>query len=503
MVTRQQGPQTPSIRTCSPAGIPWHRARDEGGRSRHAHLTPRHGYRSRWCAGGRWRQQAPRLWEASFLPPCPSRLHGSKPMASSSSPQWTSSDVTPVRSHHQSSVTTISTAKVFDLSSVFNERARPRGEGVRFLQNFGQSPPASPPAATPTTPDYTHVANLYPSLNSPQAREDSPSPYRYSPVTVHSSTVTMPSPQQQSPALPVEPQTVASLGPLSVDVRDSPTLSTTSVSSSRTDPEAEVDALTSLLLQGLDTVSRGKRSRNTNTVSAPVPVVTASSTPSPTAAIVSTSNTSQTSDNLLSKAQVRSQAQNILVGPPEEAGAASGIRVTSRDRDHDCFRCRRTIPPGEHVHLSALRTRFHVNCFACYSCGISLAPAVNPAGSGSCPPAAYFHAGDRLLCDRCVIATVESCHACGRSIAERLLRALGRAYHPNCFVCTVCAKGLDGQAFTVDVHGRLHCLEDFHNRYAPRCHGCGEPIAPSPGENEARRVVSGGHSFHVTCHPRK
>lgn len=406
-------------------------------------------------------------------------------------------------------MTTISTAKVFDLSSVYNERARPRGEGVRFLQNFGKSPPTSPSETTATTPDYTHVANLYPSLNSPQSREPSPSPYRYSPVTVHSSTMTMPSPQQ-SPALPVEPQTVASLGPLSVDVRDSPTHSSNSVSSSRTDPEAEVDALTSLLLQGLDTVSRGKRARTSN--SNPVPVASPSvSTSSPTTATLSSANSvihapnsSQSPDVLISKSQARPQAPNALSGPLEESGVASSVRVTSRDRSHEiCFRCCRSIPPGEHVHLSALRTRFHVNCFNCYSCGIPLAPATNPPGSGPCPPAAYFHAGDRLLCDRCVIATVESCHSCGRSIAERLLRALGRAYHPHCFVCTVCSKGLDGQAFTVDVHGRLHCLDDFHNRYAPRCHGCGEPIVPTPGENEARRVVSGGHSFHVTCHPRK
>ncbi len=433
---------------------------------------------------------------------CP---HGHKSMASSS-PHRRTNAVTTVHSHHQSSVTTISTAKVFDLSNVFNERAGPRGEGVRFTHNFNQSPPTSPRGGA-TTPDYTHVVNLYPNLSSPQPREKSSSPYRYSPVTTQASnTVTMPLPQQQVPTLPVDSQGIASLGPLSVDVRDSPTLSVASVSSSRTDrtdTEAEVDALTSLLLQGLDTVSRTKRARTSSAASSTTTTTTPATTNTSNKAAIIAPNTNtngpKPADPLLSKSQPKKEPKALS---PEDS-TATDVRPIACDHNNACFRCTRVIPHGEHVHLSALRTRFHVNCFTCYSCGIALAPATNPAGSVTCPPAAYFHAGDRLLCDRCVISTVESCHACGRSIAERLLRALGRAYHPHCFVCSVCSQALDGRAFTVDVHGRLHCLEDFHKRYAPRCHGCGETIAPGPGENEARRVVSGGHSFHLSCHPPK
>lgn len=39
---------------------------------------------------------------------------------------------------------------------------------------------------------------------------------------------------------------------------------------------------------------------------------------------------------------------------------------------------------------------------------------------------------------------------------------MGKAYHPSCFTCVVCHRGLDGIPFTVDATSQIHCIEDFH-----------------------------------------
>lgn len=59
-------------------------------------------------------------------------------------------------------------------------------------------------------------------------------------------------------------------------------------------------------------------------------------------------------------------------------------------------------------------------------------------------------------------ATLEKCSTCSEPILDRILRAMGKAYHPGCFTCVVCHRGLDGIPFTVDATSQIHCIEDFH-----------------------------------------
>lgn len=58
--------------------------------------------------------------------------------------------------------------------------------------------------------------------------------------------------------------------------------------------------------------------------------------------------------------------------------------------------------------------------------------------------------------------TLEKCSTCGQPITDRMLRATGKAYHPQCFTCVVCACPLEGTSFIVDQANRPHCVPDYH-----------------------------------------
>ncbi|XP_032722902.1 zyxin isoform X2 [Lontra canadensis] len=96
--------------------------------------------------------------------------------------------------------------------------------------------------------------------------------------------------------------------------------------------------------------------------------------------------------------------------------------------------------------------------------------------------------------------TLEKCNTCGQPITDRMLRATGKAYHPQCFTCVVCACPLEGTSFIVDQANRPHCVPDYHKQYAPRCSVCEGPIMPEPGREETVRVVALDKNFHMKCY---
>lgn len=74
---------------------------------------------------------------------------------------------------------------------------------------------------------------------------------------------------------------------------------------------------------------------------------------------------------------------------------------------------------------------------------------------------------DGQCCECCYLGprpqnSLEKCCVCTEPILDRILRATGKPYHPQCFTCVVCHICLDGIPFTVDAANRIHCIEDFH-----------------------------------------
>ncbi|KAJ8277061.1 hypothetical protein GJAV_G00071040 [Gymnothorax javanicus] len=143
---------------------------------------------------------------------------------------------------------------------------------------------------------------------------------------------------------------------------------------------------------------------------------------------------------------------------------------------------------GEGTGCTAMEQVFHVSCFVCVVCGIQLCGKP------------FYAVEKKPYCEPCYIKTLETCSVCGEPIMERILRATERAYHPHCFTCVVCHRCLDGIPFTVDTSNHVHCIEDFHKKFAPRCSVCKEPIMPAPGQEETVRIVSLERDFHVHCY---
>ncbi|XP_023345527.1 thyroid receptor-interacting protein 6 isoform X1 [Eurytemora carolleeae] len=161
----------------------------------------------------------------------------------------------------------------------------------------------------------------------------------------------------------------------------------------------------------------------------------------------------------------------------------------STDSDYfgSCIACGGKII-GEGAGCSAMGRLYHVQCFTCSECGRLLQGLPFYAVEGA------------PLCEADYTNTLEQCCKCFQPILERILRATGKPYHPNCFTCVACHKSLDGIPFTVDATNQIHCIDDFHRKFAPRCSVCQEPIMPTPGQEETVRVVALDRSFHLQCY---
>ncbi|KAF8362562.1 zyx-1 [Pristionchus pacificus] len=156
-------------------------------------------------------------------------------------------------------------------------------------------------------------------------------------------------------------------------------------------------------------------------------------------------------------------------------------------KGHVCVNCNQEIT-NDKPGCTALNQIFHVSCFVCSKCGDQL------AGSS------FYNVDGKPICEKDYVDSLERCAKCSQPISDRLLRAVGGAFHVQCFTCVVCNIALDGIPFTVDPENRVHCVPCFHEAFAPRCSVCSKPIVPQDGEKESVRVVAMEKSFHVECY---
>ena len=67
------------------------------------------------------------------------------------------------------------------------------------------------------------------------------------------------------------------------------------------------------------------------------------------------------------------------------------------------------------------------------------------------------------------------CASCGKGVQRGYLQAMGKVWHPEHFVCGVCAENLLGATF-IPHQGRPYHRQCYLDHYAPRCGGCDTPI---------------------------
>ncbi|XP_009996678.1 PREDICTED: zyxin [Chaetura pelagica] len=152
-----------------------------------------------------------------------------------------------------------------------------------------------------------------------------------------------------------------------------------------------------------------------------------------------------------------------------------------------CGFCRKPLSRTQPA-VRALDCLFHVECFTCFKCEKQLQGQQ------------FYNVDEKPFCEDCYAGTLEKCSVCKQTITDRMLKATGNSYHPQCFTCVMCHTPLEGTSFIVDQANQPHCVDDYHRKYAPRCSVCGEPIMPEPGKDETVRVVALEKNFHMKCY---
>ncbi|XP_051529881.1 actin-binding LIM protein 1-like isoform X14 [Myxocyprinus asiaticus] len=119
-----------------------------------------------------------------------------------------------------------------------------------------------------------------------------------------------------------------------------------------------------------------------------------------------------------------------------------------------CYKC------GEPCKGEVLRVQskhFHIKCFTCKVCGCDLAQG------------GFFMKNGEYLC------TLDyqrlhgtRCNGCGNFVEGEVVTALGKTYHPSCFVCTICKRPFPA-GDRVTFNGK-DCL----------CQHCIQPTSPTP-----------------------
>ncbi|XP_042617546.1 paxillin isoform X5 [Cyprinus carpio] len=67
------------------------------------------------------------------------------------------------------------------------------------------------------------------------------------------------------------------------------------------------------------------------------------------------------------------------------------------------------------------------------------------------------------------------CGACCKPIVGQVVTAMGRAWHPEHFVCTHCQEEIGSRNF-FEREGQPYCERDYHHLFSPRCYYCNGPI---------------------------
>uniref|UniRef100_A0A8C5AL16 Actin binding LIM protein family, member 3 n=1 Tax=Gadus morhua TaxID=8049 RepID=A0A8C5AL16_GADMO len=171
-----------------------------------------------------------------------------------------------------------------------------------------------------------------------------------------------------------------------------------------------------------------------------------------------------------------------------QQGTAAGGRGASSGSIR-CQRCRE-VCKGEVVRVQD--THFHVKCFTCTVCNCDLARSGFFQKKGEYVCTADYQRLYGTRCDRC-----------DGFITGEVVSALGRTYHPRCFVCSLCRKPFPiGDRVTFSGKDCV-CQQCSHTLVKPNepirihgpshCAGCGDEI------KQGQSLLALEKQWHVSC----
>nr|CAL37979.1 hypothetical protein [synthetic construct] len=153
-----------------------------------------------------------------------------------------------------------------------------------------------------------------------------------------------------------------------------------------------------------------------------------------------------------------------------------------------CYRCGDTCK-GEVVRVH--NNHFHIRCFTCQVCGCGLAQS------------GFFFKNQEYICTQDYQQLYGTrCDSCRDFITGEVISALGRTYHPKCFVCSLCRKPFpigDKVTFSGNECVCQTCSQSMASskpikiRGPSHCAGCKEEI------KHGQSLLALDKQWHVSC----
>ncbi|CAL8099080.1 unnamed protein product [Calicophoron daubneyi] len=144
-----------------------------------------------------------------------------------------------------------------------------------------------------------------------------------------------------------------------------------------------------------------------------------------------------------------------------------------------CQRCKREI---HGPFVDAMNYCFCQEHFTCDICHNSL-------GDGT-----FAEQNGKFYCEPDFTSFVASrCAKCNCPIIGKIIKALNKTWHPNCFVCCYCKKPLEDK-FHVEDSDNVLCEEHWQQLHLTECAKCHQQISEID-----RFVEAFGKQFHAKC----
>lgn len=126
-----------------------------------------------------------------------------------------------------------------------------------------------------------------------------------------------------------------------------------------------------------------------------------------------------------------------------------------------CKNCNKNIQGNI---VSAMGNTYHPNHFLCVKCE-------EPIGGQK-----FYSKNGAPYCEEDFVKEfLTKCYECQEQIDKRILKAMGRNYHEEHFICIKCRRQLASLSYIIK-DGEPICQECYNNYHTDKCKGCRKPI---------------------------